>query len=88
MLKCNFISLEQRRSEEDLSGLFLESTEGQLGILPGHLPIIIKLKDNSTIRLKKEIGELKINVGQNSFFQFKDDLGTILTSQFSKAEEY
>jgi len=88
MLKCVLVSIAQKLTEENVTEIYLESTLGHFGVLPQHLPIIVKLKDDSLIRLKREIGELKFHVGPHSFFKFKDGQGMVLTDDFQKVLEY
>jgi F-type H+-transporting ATPase subunit epsilon len=88
MLSCTFISPTEKLAQENLEGIFLKTTEGERGLLKNHAPLVARLKDNSTIRLKTSSGEMKFSIGPNTFFQFQDNAGIVLTQRFVRLEQY
>lgn len=88
MLKCTFASATESLEESALEGIFVQSVTGELGILRDHLPIVVKLKDNSLVRLKTEKNQKKYLVGKNTFLQFSKNEALILAQSFSEAKNY
>jgi len=88
MLKCTFTSPLEKHEESGITGIFLRTVEGDIGILRDHIPIVTALKAGSHVRLKKDIGELRFRIGENSFFKFDQNEGFILTGSYSLENDY
>jgi F0F1-type ATP synthase epsilon subunit len=78
------VSATEKQEETEITGIFVQAVNGELGVLAGHQPLIAKLKDNSAVRLETAAPAPKIyTVGANSFLQFAEDEAIILTQNFS-----
>jgi F0F1-type ATP synthase epsilon subunit len=83
MLECSIASPLDRYDTGELEGIFVRTVTGERGLLRGHIRIVAQLRDNSLVRLKTLAGgEIVVRIGRNSFFQFKDNRGIVLTSEF------
>jgi F0F1-type ATP synthase epsilon subunit len=83
MLRCTVVSPLGEKTVQGLDGIFLRTVTGEIGILAGHMPIVAQLADGSVARLKIGGAEVRIRLGNASFFQFKADEGILLTREFS-----
>jgi F0F1-type ATP synthase epsilon subunit len=83
-MKCILVSATENQEETEITGIFVQAVNGELGVLAGHQPLIAKLKDNSAVRLETATPAPKIyTVGANSFLQFAEDEAVVLTQNFS-----
>ncbi|GBR76171.1 hypothetical protein NO2_0767 [Candidatus Termititenax persephonae] len=82
-MKCTLVSATEKQKEADLTGIFVQAVNGELGVLPGHLPLIAKLKDHSVVRLATAQAVKNYTVGLNSFLQFAGDEAVVLTQGFA-----
>jgi F0F1-type ATP synthase epsilon subunit len=83
-MKCTLVSATEKQEETEITGIFVQAVNGELGVLTGHQPLIAKLLDNSAVRLKTSAPAQKIyTVGADSFLQFAGDEAVILTQSFS-----
>jgi F0F1-type ATP synthase epsilon subunit len=83
-MKCTLVSATEKQEETEISGIFVQAVNGELGVLTGHQPLIAKLKDNSAVRLETAASASKIyTVGANSFLQFAADEAVVLTQSFA-----
>jgi F0F1-type ATP synthase epsilon subunit len=83
-MKCTLVSATEKQEETEVSGIFVQAVNGELGVLTGHQPLIAKLRDNSAVRLETAAPAPKIyTVGSDSFLQFTADEAVILTQSFS-----
>lgn len=71
--------------EDDYEMISCKADNGELGILPGHIPLVATLTINP-VRLKREDGEevLAVNGG---FLEVRPDKVTILAQSAEKAED-
>jgi F0F1-type ATP synthase epsilon subunit len=80
--KCTLVSALEKKEFPEVQGIFVETITGQRGILPHHINIVAQLKDNSQVRIQTPEGELRFTIGRGSYFQFKDNIGIILTQEY------
>ena len=88
MISCTIVTPQKKHLENKLLGIYIETDSGKLGILKDHLPIITKLKKDSIIYFKKDIGVIKYSIGENGFLTFQNNTGVITANDYSKIEEY
>lgn len=79
MLECNVVSPLESRAFTSIASIVIEGSEGELGILPGHLPIITRLVPRSRVRMETGQGTVTIRVGDRSFFRFAGSVAEIIT---------
>ncbi|MDR1997708.1 MAG: hypothetical protein LBQ83_05235 [Candidatus Margulisbacteria bacterium] len=84
MFKCTLVSATDRREEQGLTGLFVQTVTGERGFLPGHVPLIARLKANSLVRLKTGQGQKYYTVGADAFLQFGQNTAVILARSFAE----
>jgi F-type H+-transporting ATPase subunit epsilon len=71
------VSAEAQLYSGDAEAVYARSTEGEIGILPGHQPILIALGD-APVRVQTAEGrEVRIEV-HNGFLEFRDNHLTVL----------
>jgi F-type H+-transporting ATPase subunit epsilon len=62
-LHVDVVAVEQKVWSGDADMLVARTTEGELGILAGHAPLLGQLAEASQIRIKRPEGDLAFNVG-------------------------
>ncbi len=61
-LRVELVSVENEVWSGEANAVFARTTEGELGVLPGHAPLLGQLADPGTVRIKTESGELAYTV--------------------------
>ena len=56
-LHVEIVAVEAMVWEGEAEALFARTTEGELGVLPGHAPLLGQLADPGTVRVKRSDGE-------------------------------
>lgn len=87
MLKVTIVSPLEKYTADGLEALYLETVDGERGILQNHIAIVAQLKTNSLVRLKTAAAETRLRVGAGAFFKFSNNEAVILAQNFAK-EEY
>lgn len=63
-LHIELVSVEEKVWSGEADMLVARTTEGELGVLPGHTPLLGQLAEPSTVRIKRPGGEeLSYDVG-------------------------
>ncbi len=79
------VSAESQLYSGEAEEVYARSTEGEIGILPGHMPLLIALGD-APVRVKTVEGrEVRIDV-HNGFLEFRDNHLTVLADSAEVAE--
>lgn len=63
------------------------TTEGELGVLPGHAPLLGELADGGVVRIQQEAGEELIFAVHGGFLSVTDDGVSILAELAERADE-
>lgn len=71
--------------EENYEMLSCKAESGELGILPGHIPLVAPLSINA-LRLKRE-NKVDLVAVNGGFIEVRPDKVTVLTQSAEKAEE-
>ncbi len=86
MMTINFISALERQSVGEVTGIFIRTVEGELGILADHIPLVAELREGSIVRVVRRTDEVLYTLGKNSFFKFSDNRATVLTQSFERKD--
>jgi F-type H+-transporting ATPase subunit epsilon len=79
------VSAEAQLYSGEAEEVYARSTEGEIGILPGHIPLLIAL-EHAPVRVKTVEGrEVRIDV-RNGFLEFRDNHLTVLADSAEVAE--
>ncbi|MDR2431943.1 MAG: hypothetical protein LBD99_06825 [Candidatus Margulisbacteria bacterium] len=87
-MKCILASATDKIIEENITGVFVQSVTGELGLLKDHLPLIARLKADSPVRLKTTSAPKYYTVGGDAFLQFAGNTAVILAGSFARAGDY
>lgn len=79
MLKVSVISPERTLYEGAASQVVAPAYDGEVGILPGHAPMMTLL-GKGTLRLDSSVGELHFEV-EGGFLQVVDDAVRVVTER-------
>ena len=66
----------------EASEVYARSQEGELGILPGHQPILAALQEGSAVRVVDASGEERFEIS-GGFLEFKDNHLIVLADGLS-----
>ena len=84
-MKCTVVSAEQSLYEGDVQMIIASGDLGDLGITPGHAPLITSLKPGA-IRLVVESGEDELFFASGGFLEVIPSQVTILADTAERAE--
>jgi F-type H+-transporting ATPase subunit epsilon len=77
-MQVDVVSAESQLYSGEASEVYARSIEGEIGILPGHQPILIALGEEAPVRVKTVEGrEVRIDV-HNGFLEFRENHLTVL----------
>ena len=77
-LHVELVSVEREVWSGEASTVIARTTEGEIGILPGHAPLLGQLADGHDVRIAQEGGsEIAVTVG-GGFLSVTDEGVTIL----------
>jgi F-type H+-transporting ATPase subunit epsilon len=85
-LHVELVSVEEKVWSGDAEMLVARTTEGELGVLPGHAPLLGQLAEPSQVRIKREGGqELSYDVA-GGFLSVTSEGVTVLAESCAPAE--
>jgi len=82
MLTIDILTEEKEFFKGEASFVRLPGEEGELGILPGHAPLLSTLNEGQ-IMIRNNEGELKIQI-RGGFVDIRDDLIQVITPSAEK----
>lgn len=86
-LRVDLVSVEERIWSGEAEMLVARTTEGELGVLPGHQPLLGQLAEPSQVRVKRsDADELCYDVS-GGFLSVTPAGVTVLTERCSPAEQ-
>jgi F-type H+-transporting ATPase subunit epsilon len=77
LLQVDLVSVDERVWSGEAEMLVARTTEGELGILPGHAPLLGQLAEPGQVRIKRPEGELAFEVA-GGFLSVTDEGVTVL----------
>ena len=84
-LHVELVAVEQQVWSGEAEMLVARTTEGELGVLPGHAPLLGQLAEPSQVRVKRAEGELAWDV-TGGFLSVTDAGVTVLAEECVPAE--
>ena len=84
-LHCNIVSAEKKLFDGRAEIVVASGVQGELGILPGHTPLLTELKPG-TIKVKKQNGEEELVYVSSGFLEVQPDTVTILADSAERAD--
>lgn len=86
-MHVELVSVERALWSGDATAVFARTTEGELGVLPGHIPLLGALAPGWTVRIDREgEDELKVAV-HGGFLSVREDGVSILAEMAEFANE-
>jgi F-type H+-transporting ATPase subunit epsilon len=77
-MMVDVVSAEAQLYSGEAEAVYARSTEGEIGILPGHMPILLALGEAAPVRVQTVEGrEVTINV-THGFLEFRENHLTVL----------
>jgi len=87
LLKLEIVTQERRiYSADDVEMVVAPGTEGEMGILPHHAPLITSLRDG-VMRVKRATGAEEVLAIHGGFMEVLPDHVTVLADTAERAEE-
>ncbi|MEX3505109.1 F0F1 ATP synthase subunit epsilon [Corynebacterium sp. LK2510] len=86
-ITVQLVSVDRMLWSGQASILTAQTTEGEIGILPGHEPLLGKLKDNGVVTIRPVDGERIVAAVQGGFLSVTGDKVTILADYAIFADE-
>ncbi len=80
------VSAEQRLFSGRVESLQVTGTEGELGILPGHVPLLTAIKPGM-VRLVKQFGDEEVIYLSGGILEVQPDTVTVLADVAIRAED-
>jgi F-type H+-transporting ATPase subunit epsilon len=81
------VSVERLLWSGDASMVIARTTEGELGVLPGHAPLLGELAAGGIVRIQQEAGEELAFAVHGGFLSVTDDGVSILAELAERADE-
>jgi F-type H+-transporting ATPase subunit epsilon len=87
-MHVELVSIEAPIWSGEATAVYGRTTEGELGILPGHMPLLGALEPGYPVRIEQEGGEtLNVAVHGGFLFVHKDHGVSVLAEQAELAED-
>ena len=86
-ITAELVSVERLLWSGQASMVTAETTEGEIGILPGHEPLLGQLKDNGVVTIRPVDGERIVAAVQGGFLAVQGERVTILADYAIFASE-
>ena len=84
-MRCEIVSAENEIFSGDVTMVIATGTLGELGIMPGHTPLLTGLKPGP-VRLQKEDGEEDVFFASGGFLEVQPSVVTILADTAEHAD--
>lgn len=84
-LHVNVVAVEERVWSGDAETLIARTTEGEIGVLPGHSPLLGLLKEPSQVRIKLAGGDQLTYDVSGGFLSIDADGVTVLAESAKRA---
>lgn len=82
---CDIVSAERQLFSGLVEIVVASGVEGDLGIMPGHAPLLTRLKPGP-VRVKKQNGEEEVFYVSGGFLEVQPKLVTVLADTAERAE--
>ena len=85
-MRCEIVSAEESLFQGDVCKLSARGTIGELGILPGHTPLLTGIAPGSVL-LEKEDGTEEIFYASGGYIEVQPDMVTLLADTALRAKD-
>jgi F-type H+-transporting ATPase subunit epsilon len=86
-MHVELVSVERALWSGEATAVFARTTEGELGVLPGHIPLLGALAPGWTVRIDRvDEGELRVAV-HGGFLSVREDGVSVLAEMAEFADE-
>jgi len=85
-MHCNVVSAEKKLFDGRIEFLVASGVMGELGILPGHTPLLTELKPG-TIKLTKQGGTEELIYVSSGFLEVQSTVVTVLADTAERADD-
>ena len=85
-MQCDIVSAEQAIFSGPITMVSLRGTIGELGIMPGHAPLLTGIRPG-TVKLHLENGDEEVFYASGGFIEVQPGIVTILADTASRAED-
>jgi F-type H+-transporting ATPase subunit epsilon len=86
-LHVELVSVERLIWSGDAAMVIARTTEGDLGVLPGHTPLLGQLADGGVVRIRPDGGEELVVAVHGGFLSITQDGVSVLAEQAELADE-
>ncbi|MDN8626763.1 F-type H+-transporting ATPase subunit epsilon [Corynebacterium mucifaciens] len=86
-LTAQLVAVDRLLWKGQASIVTAQTTEGEIGVLPGHEPLLGQLKDNGVVTIRPTDGERLVAAVQGGFLSVVGDKVTILADYAVFADE-
>ena len=86
-LTAQLVAVDRMLWKGQASIVTAQTTEGEIGVLPGHEPLLGQLKDNGVVTIRPTDGERIVAAVQGGFLSVVGDKVTILADYAIFADE-
>ncbi|GAA2522041.1 F0F1 ATP synthase subunit epsilon [Pilimelia columellifera] len=83
-LQVEFVAVEEKVWAGEAEMLVARTTEGELGVLPGHAPLLGQLAEPSEVRVKLAGGEQLVYEVPGGFLSVTDEGVTVLAESATR----
>ncbi len=84
-IHVDVVSVERKVWSGEADMLVARTTEGELGVLPHHAPMLGQLAEPSQVRIKRPEGELAYDIS-GGFFSIRSNEVSVLTESCRPAQ--
>jgi len=85
-MQCDIVSAEQAIFSGPVAMVSLRGTIGELGIMPGHAPLLTGIRPGA-VQLRLENGDEEVFYASGGFIEVQPGIVTILADTASRAED-
>lgn len=85
-MQVHVVSATRELYRGEASAVYARSTEGEIGILPGHQPVLLAL-EISTVRVEDESGDVMTWAVHKGFLEYRDEQLTLLADVAERPDE-
>lgn len=85
-MKVHVVSATRELYRGDATAVYARSTEGEIGILPGHQPVLLAL-EISPVRVEQSDGDVVTWAVHAGFLEYRDETLTVLADHAERPEE-
>ena len=86
-IATELVAVERKLWEGKATSVTAETTEGEIGVLPGHQPFLGQLTENGTVTIRTDDGQVMVAAVQGGFLSVSTKKITVLADKAVWADE-